>query len=378
MDFIFCADVHLRQNLWRNDKSISGDTFYGLQQAVNYAKNYRVPLLIGGDLFDDKRPSSDTIVQCMDIITDAHSNGVTVWGINGNHDDCTPSWLDVVGIHRLDETGVTLNNLTFKGIDWTRDKESLHSKLVKCSDQSCDYLVLHQLVSEITGETLSDISIKGFPVQPARFGVLIGDYHTPSYVTTDKGFYGYPGSTCILNWGEVNLSKHVWGISHGSSVVNLPLLTRWMKRLRITSKAEQEDFFDSFREGLLSDLRTHRDKLPEGLRTGVLRLDVSDELTDFQDKFADIRRFAKVTDDELKLQITSISRTLLMDTRKTLTQGSVDPLDLIPLYLDPGKVEHQKVGLMARSLVTAVAPTEVIADITKSLVQEVASDEDIS
>lgn len=369
-EFLFCADVHLKEQLWRSDRSITGDTLYGFQQCLDYAVQLQVPLVIGGDLFDDKRPTSSIVTSCAQMVKRATDSGTTVYGIPGNHDDCTPPWTDLTNIISLTESGHNINGYNIRGINWVRDKEVLHQKLAALGENSCDFLVLHQLVAEITGETLSDIWIKDFPCNPARRGILIGDYHTPTVRTTERGFYGYPGSTCILNWGEASLPKNIWHIRQADMVL-LPLKTRWIKRIRILSVADQEEFFDTFRTTILKDLREHREKVPEELKTGMLRLDVADDLTDFQDKFADIRRMAKVTESELRFNVTTLSRTMLLDSRKTLVQGSVDPLELLPLYLDPTNLAHQRVGTIARNLIMSASPQETINELTTELLAEV-------
>lgn len=374
-EFLFCADVHLKEQLWRSDRTITGDTQYGFQQCLDYAVQHRIPLVIGGDLFDDKRPTSTVVNSCAQMVKRATDAGIIVYGIPGNHDDCTPPWTDLTHITSLTESGTNVNGCNIRGINWVRDKEVLHEKLQAMGEGSCDYLVLHQLVAEITGETLSDIWIKDFPCNPAKHGILIGDYHTPTIRTTDKGFYGYPGSTCILNWGEASLPKNIWHIKDNKPNL-LPLKTRWIKRLRVLSVADQEEFFDSFRLNILEDLRKAAQTLPDELKTGMLRIDVSDDLLDFQDKFADLRRLAKVKESELRLNIAPLSRAMLNDSRKALVQGSVDPLELIPLYLDPNKPEHARAGQIARNLVSAITPMDVINELTRELIQEV-NDENI-
>ncbi len=84
--FLHCADVHLGRHRHGNVERY-GDYFTALGAVVEHALRERVnAVLIAGDLFDEQRPSAETLLRAMSTLRPLREAGIPAFAIEGNHD----------------------------------------------------------------------------------------------------------------------------------------------------------------------------------------------------------------------------------------------------------------------------------------------------
>jgi len=211
--FLFMADLHIKARTWTNFPAVQGDAYEALK-LVNARMDGRglgdVPVVLGGDVFDSNRPSSEDVLNLQRFL-EPHRN---VYYIRGNHDNVIPSWVSVACPHAvaLDETPpVSLNDGTYiTGVSWNVSANALKERLKSLAEvlrmysPELVYIVLHTSFSHLLGiEDCSQMSLvwltENFDGIPANF--LVGDVHVRDITEWDGGHYVHsPGSLYPLSW----------------------------------------------------------------------------------------------------------------------------------------------------------------------------------
>ncbi|MHC4371708.1 MAG: metallophosphoesterase family protein, partial [Planctomycetota bacterium] len=161
--FVFAADLHLRPRTWTRHPDLQGDAYASLNYIAAYCRDMRLPLVLGGDIFNSRRPDPLSVTRFNSVL--GANDGCRVYYVQGNHDACGESpWPGVAGWgYPLHNRTVTLrdrkegnNVIRVHGLDWT-PREKLQEALaaVPTDDESpfaaVDVLVCHQSWSELQG-----------------------------------------------------------------------------------------------------------------------------------------------------------------------------------------------------------------------------------
>lgn len=179
MRILHTADTHLgfRQYGLQERRD---DFFKAFQQVIDIAVDREVGALVhAGDLFDNRFPSTEDLVEIFGELSRLKASGIPFLGVAGNHDGKRgKQWLDLFGqlglaIHLNPTTPYDLNGVPVWGMDYV----SRHRQQVKPPQVEGGILVMHQMLDAVAvpreqGElVLEDLFQCG-----ARL-VLLGDYH---------------------------------------------------------------------------------------------------------------------------------------------------------------------------------------------------------
>lgn len=219
--FLFTADVHMKRRTWTNSTLLQGDATAAFGKVCRDASYMATGgIIIGGDLFDSNRPSSQDLIDVGDII---RGNFNSCYYISGNHDSVQPSYLEA-----FRDTGDTpdfclqsldtmpLNgyayNYTVAGINWMSSASDLYEKLKEVvagwrsqrSENEKLYIVMHNSFQHLLGfdgsyELSIDMVKDLCGDDPIYF--LVGHIHTrDTTVYNSAGAYVHsPGSLYPLS-----------------------------------------------------------------------------------------------------------------------------------------------------------------------------------
>ncbi len=229
--FAFTADCHLLPNAWVNRREISGDAYFSFTQIVDYCIRKKIPLVIGGDLFDSKRPDSESVAVFIAQTCRMRDSQLPVYVIQGDHDITDPPWPVAIcpdAVHHVNGRHVNIGGVRVFGLDY-QPRGQLQEKLKEVPDAT-DVLITHQGWQEFQGIGVTEGSLATdipFPVT-----VLSGDYHAEKTYESgpEKGIIAFsPGSTCMQALGEPAEKSFLEVIQHdnGKLVIRrVPLATR--------------------------------------------------------------------------------------------------------------------------------------------------------
>ena len=222
---LLTSDWHCQPGAWASRPEIRGDSFYSLQQIVDYANQYDVHLVGAGDLFDVQAPDAET---CFKVKATLQQLGRDLLFVEGQHElQPTVPWLYAL----LDVKRVSLHNYVLKsrgiemvGLNWL-PHEQLQQALAALP--KADMLVTHQVWSDFMAPLAGSATLSQVP--HVRL-VYTGDYHRLKQADV-TGATGQPlhalntGSTCMQDIGEL-AEKQVALLYDDLSYQLLPLKTR--------------------------------------------------------------------------------------------------------------------------------------------------------
>lgn len=203
--FVFCADLHLDDGAWTTRPAIYGDAYCSFAQIVAYCIEYRLPLVLGGDVLEKKSNLSRPVRKLCEQLSLMQAKDLDVFYIQGNHEyDRNAPWLSVHPWPKhLHKQTVKLHGVTIYGLDWLPRGEI--QEALKAVPAGTDALVTHQVWFDFMqhiGRTecaLTDVHNTSL--------VLSGDFHvtkTVEGVNADGRAVRMlsPGSTCMQDMGE--------------------------------------------------------------------------------------------------------------------------------------------------------------------------------
>ena len=176
--FVYASDLHLSLNTWRSLPEVREDSLISFKQLLDicsvYSKgeNKICPLVLGGDVFDSVKMTPELLTAAMEIRDEFPD--IPIYYINGNHDLIEPSWCSFW--HNSYHLGAQPHTLpggeVVCGIDF-KLAEEFPEALSKVYP-GCDYLVIHQTLSELSHNLPGSLSCFNLRLFNA---VLAGDYH---------------------------------------------------------------------------------------------------------------------------------------------------------------------------------------------------------
>lgn len=279
--FVFAADLHLQPCAWARRPELKLDAYYSFQQIVDYCIAEGMNLVLGGDIFDKKRPDPYSVQLFGRQAARLFEHDLAISFVQGDHDHTqdTP-WPQVPGfaVH-LHNAPCLAGEFPLVGLDWQR-RDKLGEALRALP--AAHILVAHQGWEELQGIGHTEGSIADIP----HISVLLtGDYHVcvEKTVTASDGRsiqVFSPGSTCMQSIDE---SADKWFLVVGARDGRIecrrePLCTR--RKFSLEHHSE---------ESLLRELRDDRildqfaddpslAALPDGLRKPILRATFAEDI----------------------------------------------------------------------------------------------------
>jgi DNA repair exonuclease SbcCD nuclease subunit len=289
-EFLFMADAHIKTRTWTNNMQLAGDAYKALDRLQHSDSLSGVNMLvIGGDWFDSNRPSSIDLARTREFMLRFN----IIYFIPGNHDNVSPSFLEVFDqlvsahdlctIHKLSEDIISMygvDHCYIAGIPWTHSAEDLKTKIktvvdnFKTSYSSDDilYLVLHtsfkhllafdgayKLTKEFIAEVCGDSNIR----------VLVGDIHTrnTTVYNEDTGAYIHsPGSLYPLSFDKAEEQNMVSKINFQTgAITDIPVDVRTYVTWNYTNRTD----LNTLVAGVVQDN-------PEGFMKPFIRTVVTD------------------------------------------------------------------------------------------------------
>ncbi len=214
--FIAIADMHLGCKLY-NLPELEQDMKDLFVDICDIAIAKKVDyLLIGGDLFNNNKPTPDLVNFVAEQIKRLKESGVSTLGICGDHDlpvnDTT--WMRVSGIQPVLPAE---NNIPyFVGVDYNIDQQEVMNKVIACASKDVHWIMLHGQVQQLfkfveEKKKLDFSNIKLFELFPNLKGIVLGDIHNGAEMVITSGskeaYMGYCGSPGITKSDEINNKK---------------------------------------------------------------------------------------------------------------------------------------------------------------------------
>ncbi|WNY23438.1 hypothetical protein MmiHf6_07450 [Methanimicrococcus hongohii] len=215
------GDTHLGSRQYHSDIR-RRDFFDSFEKVIQDAVENEMDAVIHtGDLFDNRNPTIEDLIDTIAILTPLKKAGIPFLGIVGNHEGKqNTQWLDIfqtMGLaKRLGNTPVVVENLhsqiRFYGIDNLSGPRlaafdfSIFEADPKCGGEGkmiYNILTLHQLLDPVLpGQPLScDDFTCSIPIQ--FNAVLLGDNHKYECIKHNGAWLTYPGSTERCSAAEV-------------------------------------------------------------------------------------------------------------------------------------------------------------------------------
>ncbi len=283
---IFGADCHIRRSAWAGS-GIDGDSHHSFTQVIDLTIKHEAPLLLGGDIFDSKKPEAEDVEfvrRQLDRLAD-RKLPVYFWQGNHEHDDRS-SWLSAVHswpTHVHEREFEPCGKLRFYGLDWLPGG-AIRERLGSLPET--DVLCYHGSCKELMNDRSGSRSSFSLAEVPCCYS-LLGDYHatvelayTPSGETAPCGRAYSPGSMHMTEIGELE-DKYVYLLKEEGGGLNhsrLRLNTRPVYRFRLEDEAALKDFLTHKLAFVDEQLASRVKKLPEGLHRPLLRVVYSEEI----------------------------------------------------------------------------------------------------
>jgi len=282
----FAADLHLQPGAWASHPHVKGDSYEALRQIVTFCVTRECPLILGGDIFDKRRPDPHSVGVFISQMHRMQNNGVPVMFIQGDHDYAPDTaWPDVAQNHVYHLHGTWLAEWPklgkVYGLDWT-PKDRL-AEAIAAIPPDCDVLVTHQSWDELQGIGNVEGQIRSLPGNVKT--LLTGDYHEHKQlrIRADAGQEIHvlsAGSTCMQAIDE-NPAKHFWVYSAHDERddgvwTSQPLLGRMVYEFDLPD----EDTFDRWAAETVCYEQSHHPELPEELHKPIVRIKYADNIPD--------------------------------------------------------------------------------------------------
>ena len=219
---LFTADCHMKRRTWTNSTLLKDDASYAFSKIVEAAVKHSNldSIVIGGDLFDSNRPTSQDLLTIKDVVT---GNFNACYYIRGNHDNCEPSYLEAItGSIEDDDFHLVHLSTVFTpmdtgawmtGLDWSPSASEMFEKLrqivkdwrqVDNHDNMILYVVMHCSFQHLLGfDGAYDFTVDMIKdlCGDDRINFLVGHIHTrDTLVYNSNGAYIHsPGSLYPLS-----------------------------------------------------------------------------------------------------------------------------------------------------------------------------------
>jgi hypothetical protein len=240
------ADLHQAPRAWAKHPGLAGDSYYGLQQIVDYCTTQELDAVLAGDLFDKTRPDPMTIFHMRTQLDRMERQNLAVHYIQGQHElDREHPWLNSVSWwpEHQHKKLFQVAGINFWGLDWT-PADQVKDEFDKIP-VGTDVLVAHQVWRDLMGPRIGESECAFADVPRARM-ILTGDFHrhlTLETINKDtaRTLVLSPGPVCMQSIDE-DPAKKFFVLCDDMTVYSVPLKTRQCFRFTINCKEELEVF----------------------------------------------------------------------------------------------------------------------------------------
>ena len=207
-------------------------------------------VVIGGDLFDAPRPDARSVLAALETVRRIKSAGISVYGIDGNHDLAEGNWLNVIGAYGLFDCPLELFGLKMVGINYRNGRDLIAAiQAMIDSGVRADILVAHFALAEMNGGGTADTGVRELCPLLEKLGVkcvLMGHVHIPEAKKWNGILFVNPGSTEMKSSNEPQEKFYFIVDTDTWEATPVPLKTRTVEAIEI----ENEDCFAQFRARL--------------------------------------------------------------------------------------------------------------------------------
>lgn len=278
---VVVTDAHTDKYVWRKRPEITGDSYFGLSQAINVAVQNNLPIIFGGDNVEcmpTDAPCSQTIHVLrkeLSRIADAELAG---YFIQGQHDD-KYDWITAVSdcVRNVDGQSFEIGGVKFAFMSYRRTPDL--PPAIASVDPTADVLICHQVFKELFGGSSSQLSVREF-VEPKL--LISGDLHQFKQVRCKRKDRE---DLMVVSPGATHARKADEPAEHYVVVVHDDLTVKKVKlrsRVRLTYSIADADDFDVLYESLPRSIEqayalAAEWRLPPALQTPLFMLsDTSD------------------------------------------------------------------------------------------------------
>lgn len=238
LKFLHISDTHIdyipQLNMLQNKDGIEADRLAGLRQAIAYAKENNIKLIVhSGDVFNITRPPLDIIYEIEKILMEAEALGIEFLIISGNHDQpkIKNSFNALKFLSLRKHVHVSLSpeiynyeNYEFLCVpatrEWSKFKTEfpkMLTELLSKTKTNNKILVTHAGITGAKEASTFDIesifdNVLSIDTIPDIFNyVALGHFHLMQQVDKRKMYYS--GSTSQLSFGEEQEEKYFLEVS---------------------------------------------------------------------------------------------------------------------------------------------------------------------
>jgi hypothetical protein len=239
---VFCADTHLADGAWSSRPAISGDSYYSLEQIVDYCIHNNLPLVIGGDVLDVKRNLAPPVQKLCAQMARMQEANLPVYYTQGQHElDRNITWMSVHPWPRhVNRLAFKIAGVSLYGIDWL-PRGDIQTAFTEVPADT-DILVCHQVWKNLM-KNIGRPECELADVHNVQY-VLTGDFHVNTIEIAENA-QGQaiqlvsPGSTCMQDISE-SPEKYFFVVSQvapaGFSFEKKSLKTRRFKSYQVTDQ----------------------------------------------------------------------------------------------------------------------------------------------
>lgn len=211
-------------------------------------------VVIGGDLFDSPRPDARSVYVAKAVVRDLKDSGISVYGIDGNHDLSDEWWLQVIGAKILTPyEAIDIDGVEISGIPYKSGRD-LVAEIQKMADAGIktDILTMHFALAEMNGGGSADTGVQELSPLLDNLGVkcvLMGHVHIPDCRKWNGVLYVNPGSTEMKSVNEPKQKYYYIVDTDTWTAEAVPLDTRKVEEVEISD----EEGLVSFQSRLEND-----------------------------------------------------------------------------------------------------------------------------
>jgi len=174
----FVADGHLNKFMYANNPLIKEDAYRAFNSVVDEiikdTAEHKAAIFCG-DMLDTKKPTSQDIQVLQKGVLKLNNSNIKVYGIDGNHDLCNPSWSTACGIHMFDSNILDILGYKIGGFSYVAGFK-IEAKMLSWVDRECDFLIMHQPFYNLSPFEANTLDIEDIP-SSVGIAVVSGHVH---------------------------------------------------------------------------------------------------------------------------------------------------------------------------------------------------------
>lgn len=213
MNLILTSDWHLGLQQY-GDPRRENDVYNAAKFIIDFAINSKYPILLAGDILDSCNPVEKAVSELKDLHLKLVEANIPAFYINGNHDNTSEHWLNVVSrpsdkggfIELKPNQAITVDNEVIVGITAYSRKEIIEQ--LDEAPQNATIILLHTRCKEFiqyNDKTTNYWSIEedfNFDRFPNLKLVVIGDTHVTETKAVNGVTFISPGSIELVKANE--------------------------------------------------------------------------------------------------------------------------------------------------------------------------------